>query len=138
MASKKSGWPDNGTGTPDADRNSRSALIDRFALTTALLSGAAIAPGGPQFFVNRPGRVRRRGSRKRGCTPGRRALSISLTVCDTDAPWACAISFRPLQNASSSVMLVLYPSMRMWRLMTADFMAELWSNDLHLRSADHY
>jgi hypothetical protein len=26
----------------------------------------------------------------------------------------------------------LYPSMRMWRLMTADFMAELWSNDLHL------
>src|SRR5215475_11474531 len=38
------------------------------------------------------------------------------------APWACAISFRLLQNASSRQMLVLCPSTIMERLMIVDFM----------------
>src|SRR6476661_3213835 len=52
-----------------------------------------------------------------------RDLSISVTVCAIDAPWACAISFSPLQNSSSRLMLVLCPSTATDRLVIDDFMA---------------
>ena len=55
--------------------------------------------------------------------PCRRILSISETVCDSVAPRAFAISFRPLQNASSRLTPVLCPSMVMERRTIADFMS---------------
>src|SRR5262245_28450321 len=52
-----------------------------------------------------------------------RVVSISVTVFASDAPRACAISFSPLQNASSRLMLVLCPLTKTERLMIRDFMA---------------
>jgi len=51
-----------------------------------------------------------------------RVLSISVTIFDNVACWARAISFRPLQNASSRLTLVLCPSITTERLTTEDFM----------------
>lgn len=59
--------------------------------------------------------------------PCSRALSISPTTFDSVAWWACAISFSPLQNASSRLMLVLCPSMTMERLTICDFMSPRFS-----------
>jgi hypothetical protein len=44
-----------------------------------------------------------------------RDSSISATIFDSVTHWACAISFRPRQNASSRLMLVLCPPMTMER-----------------------
>jgi hypothetical protein len=51
-----------------------------------------------------------------------RVLSISATVFDSVACWAIAISFRPLQNASSRLTLVLCPAITTERLTIEDFM----------------
>lgn len=51
-----------------------------------------------------------------------RVLSISATVFDNVACWASAISFRPLQNASSRLTLVLCPAITTERLTIEDFM----------------
>ena len=55
--------------------------------------------------------------------PCLRALSISATVCDSDAFWARAICFSALQNASSRLTLVLCPAIRIERLTIPDFMS---------------
>src|SRR5215831_12063547 len=52
-----------------------------------------------------------------------RVVSISVTVCANVAPWACAISFSPLQNSSSRLMLVFCPPTITEQLMIRDFMA---------------
>jgi hypothetical protein len=73
----------------------------------------------------KPGRLRTQSSTNRRIAEDRlgrwRDFSISVTVCDIVAPWACAISFRQLQNASSRQTLVLCPSTITERLTTLDF-----------------
>ena len=60
-----------------------------------------------------------------------RSLSMLLTSCDKVSRLPLAISRKPSQNASSRLMLVLWPSMGTERLATEDFMtvhdfAKLW------------
>ena len=55
--------------------------------------------------------------------PPWRALSISATTFVKLACWPCAISFKPLQNASSKLTLVFCPLITIERLMTGDFMS---------------
>ena len=67
---------------------------------------------------------------RRGQFPPWRDLSISVTVCDTVAPWACAISFKMLQNASSSETPVWRPSITTERLVAGDFLCPLRRIDM--------
>ena len=60
----------------------------------------------------------------------RRSESMSPTMTDRFRSQSFAISLRPLQNASSRLMLVLWPAMTIDRFMTNDFMiTSLWSEN---------
>src|SRR6476659_3463369 len=54
-----------------------------------------------------------------------RSESIAATRSDNVMSRPLAISFRPFQNASSRLTLVLWPAMTMERLTTGDFIARL-------------
>jgi hypothetical protein len=69
-----------------------------------------------------PDRVRTDGSLKIGCRVGASCRSLP-TIFDSVACWARATSFRPLQNASSRLTLVLCPSIATKRFMTEDFVS---------------
>src|SRR6266566_9480363 len=62
-----------------------------------------------------------------------RAVSISPTSSDSVTPRAAEISFIPVQNASSRLTLVLWPSTTIERFTTGDFMVRL----LHVRYHHH-
>src|SRR5580658_9230409 len=57
--------------------------------------------------------------------PWRRSVSIAATRSDSVICRAMAISFRPVQNASSRLTLVLWPAITIERLTTGDFIARL-------------
>src|SRR5260221_1345686 len=64
--------------------------------------------------------------------PCRRSVSIEATMSDSVNSRPLAISFRPYQNASSRLTLVLWPAMTIERLTTGDFIGGLL-----FRSGDH-
>src|ERR1700692_4620549 len=55
--------------------------------------------------------------------PWRRSESMAATRSDSVIPRAIAISFRPAQNASSRLTLVLWPAITIERFTTGDFIA---------------
>src|SRR6185312_117131 len=57
--------------------------------------------------------------------PWRRSVSMLATRSDSVASLWPAISFRPFQNASSRLTLVLCPAMTIERLTTGDFIGRL-------------